>query len=115
MRPPFIHASQSSPSTVIADAHCSVATARQPYLSRRSSNKCCLLEKSRSPVILTIDRTAAYSDRQPRSCSMTSPPHGDGAKSERPPVGVHGCPVLCLLFVFECVIPGILESALLGA
>jgi len=53
-------------------AHNSVTTA-QPYFSPRSNNNRCLLQKPMSPVILMIDRTTAYSDRQPYWCSMTSP------------------------------------------
>ncbi|MGB7781561.1 MAG: hypothetical protein WCF86_08620, partial [Pseudolabrys sp.] len=42
-------------------------------------------------------------------------PHGDGANNERRPVGVRGRLALCLLFVSECVIPGVLKSTLFGA
>ena len=45
-------------------AHSSVP-AVQRYFSRSSSNSQCLFRKLMSPVISTIDRTAAYSDRQP--------------------------------------------------
>src|SRR4029450_13109528 len=53
-------------------AHSSVTVA-QAYFSHSSSNNQFSPKKGMSPVILTIDRTAAYSDRQPHSCSMTSP------------------------------------------
>src|SRR5262249_60522246 len=73
LRPPLSFIALSLPSTVNAAiifdqkafaAHSSVTTA-QPYFSPRSNNNRCLLQKPISPVILMIDRTAAYSDRQP--------------------------------------------------
>jgi hypothetical protein len=42
-------------------------------------------------------------------------PHGNGANNRRPPAAVHERLALCLLFVSECVIPGVLKSALFGA
>ena len=42
-------------------------------------------------------------------------PHGDGANNGRRPVGVRGRLALGLLFVSECVIPGVLKAALFGA
>ena len=34
-------------------------------------------------------------------------PHGNGANNRRPPAAVHERLALCLLFVSECVIPGV--------
>ena len=56
--------------TFISDS--SVTTA-QRYFSRNSSNNQFLLPKLMFPVMSMIERTAANSDRQPFSCSMTSP------------------------------------------
>src|SRR5262245_12019284 len=70
--PPWLIARPADRRHPLCGAHRSVTTF-QPYFSRSSSNNCCLLEKSRSPIIRVIDRTAAYSDRQPYLCSMTSP------------------------------------------
>jgi hypothetical protein len=61
------------PQRVKKDGAQSSVTTVQRYFSRSSSNNQFSRKKGMSPVILTIDRTAAYSDRQPRSCSMTSP------------------------------------------
>src|SRR5262245_57410594 len=37
-------------------------------------------------------------------------PHGDGANSGRPPVRVHGCLALRLLYIAECVVAEVVRS-----